>query len=188
MLKQAVSKGIRKKLLVIVRVQFGKTGFRFKIQTEKILNSRGETFDDIWEKRKGDGPLGRTSDPREWPVEAEEQQFAREYSVMSIAELKEVFRDLISGERATIESSQNYLNEPSPLIAFLDNLSDSLLEIDHHFRSPLGRIKMIKSAKELSAQQGTLTKTREAQYAEMLAEAYRYKAFLRELMMRWDKD
>lgn len=176
------------KVVNYLGTQFGRTGFQFEIQTEKILNSKGETFNEVWERRKSYGPLGRTSDPREWPVEAEEQQFAREYSLMSLVELEEIFRNLISGEQAIIESSQHYLNEASPLIAFLDNLSNSPLEIDHHFRSPFGRIKMLKDATEFSEQRATLTEEREARYTEMLSNTYRYKAFLRELMIRWDRD
>lgn len=147
---------------------------------EKIVNSKGETFETIWQRRIGAYPLGKTSDPREWTIEPEEEAFAREFSAMSIKELGGVFLDLISGEHPTIESSRHFLKTRVPLIAFIDNLSDSLLELDHHFKSSLGRIAMIKSVEEFLQDGGDKVK-----HAELLTKVYRYKAFMRELIIRW---
>jgi hypothetical protein len=99
---------------------------------------------------------------------------------MDIDELRNSFIDLISGNHPTIESSKYFLKEKDPLVAFLNNLSDCHMEIDHHFRSPSARISTIRSCFEC------LEKEEDRQKClNYIAQARKYRAFMRELMTRW---
>ncbi|OGC03369.1 hypothetical protein A2276_00410 [candidate division WOR-1 bacterium RIFOXYA12_FULL_43_27] len=154
---------------------------------EQIFNSKGETFEKVWERRKRAYPLGKTSDPRFWPVDLEEIDFVKAFHRMGTQELELVLRDLIRGKNAVIESSEHFLKEKNALVAFLDNLSSSNSELDHHFRSPLGRVVQVLSLVNLEKQDGGLSEDVSEKYADLLERAYKYKAFMRELVKRWSE-
>gem|GEM_PF-4385422 len=150
------------------------------VGAETIVNSQGETFDEVWERRKSRLPLDSTSDPREWPIDPEEMKYAQAFSRMTLQELNEAFLGLM---RAGCGSHlrDRYASEKEPLIVFLDHLSSSDLQIDHNFRSPLASIRTIKEGLEY------VRAEKRIDYFRVLHRNYRYKAFLRELMTRWSK-
>ncbi|MFH1782753.1 MAG: hypothetical protein ABH848_03955 [Candidatus Omnitrophota bacterium] len=157
-----------------------------------ILNSNGKTFEDIWNTFKNKGLLEGVSDPMEWPIEPDEKEFAASYEKMSIEELREVFKELISGDKPIIESSEWMLKKEDPLLTFIDTLSipdiesalgKPYIEIKHHFRLAEERCNTIKFNKK----EGIVSDEKEKKYAKLLIDAYRYKAFMREIIKRWDK-
>jgi hypothetical protein len=80
----------------------------------------------------------------------------------------------------------HYLTEPLALTAFVDNLSNNYGELDHHFRSSLGRIVMNKASLALLQEPREEVSPEDlATYQRLINQAYRYKAFIRELVIRW---
>ncbi|MDD4179620.1 MAG: hypothetical protein PHH14_06210 [Candidatus Margulisbacteria bacterium] len=150
----------------------------------RVLNSKGQIFDAVLKQLKSHFP--EIEDPRLWDIEDNETTFAQEVAKMSIRELEQAFIDLVGGRQPVIESSAHFLNGASPLISFLDSLSNSELECIHHFRSAIGRIAVIKSTLQLEERDGILTEERKLQLNNRLSNAFKYKAFIRELMIRWD--
>jgi len=160
---------------------------RHQRTTERIINSRGQTFNDISFVKE---EIERNrNNPQKWPVESEvEANLAREFAAMTLKGLQEIFVSLISCEHPVIESSSCFLSEKQPLIAFLDNLSGSSTEVQHHFRKPLAKLKTLQSELADERREGDITPDREAALERMILGAIKYKAFMRELMIRWNRE
>ncbi|OGC36089.1 hypothetical protein A2311_00545 [candidate division WOR-1 bacterium RIFOXYB2_FULL_48_7] len=150
-----------------------------------IRNSHNESFGRVWQRRIAAYDLGSTTDPRNWPIDRDERPVANELGIMDISELEQEFIRLISGgPRPIMESSKEYLKLTFPLRGFIDMLSLHYGEMDHHFRSPIGRLVVLKSALDLMGE-SQLDKDEMTRYEELISKAYRYKAFIRELIKRW---
>jgi hypothetical protein len=145
---------------------------------EMIRNSRGETFDDVWQRVDKTKWRKSIVDPRTWPIDPEENDLAREYSLMSLKELEKVLIALLSAEKPVI-SSPSLLEFPAPLSIFLDELSTATGSMEHHFLTSIEAIKALKGSVE------DLDQIERATYSRLIRNAYKYKAFIRELMKRW---
>lgn len=153
---------------------------------ESVLNSQDETFDDVWNRLKKEGILLPDDlDPRKWTINSDDERlFAEQFAKMSLKELEDVLKDLISGEYPTIESARDLLNHHSPLQAFIDTqLSD--ITLIHHVKSPKHRFLLISGVIRAMEEKGTFTEERKILYKKFILEARKYKVFLRELITRW---
>ncbi|MBU4589452.1 MAG: hypothetical protein KKG01_00785 [Candidatus Omnitrophica bacterium] len=164
-----------------------------KIQGDLILNTNGKTFDDVWSRMTEAGLLKNVSDPRTLPVDPEEIEFVEAYAKMSLAELQEVLKDLISGEHPAIESSVWMLEAKASgecplLITFIDNLSSSDTEMKHHVMNPSAVITTNKNAISFMKKNNKLTEEREIIFNRIIKGAYKYKALMREITKRWSSD
>ncbi|MFC1807768.1 hypothetical protein ACFL0T_05320 [Candidatus Omnitrophota bacterium] len=158
---------------------------------EAILNSNGETFDEVWSRRKD---LERKIssdivDPRTWLVESEEEQvFVEQYERLSLDELHEKHRiltekgDAVPSEKFIDQTKKYYL-----LVGLIDELSELEGGMAHYFRQPLNRMKILSSSLHDLSEQGRLTAEREQAIKEQLSHTIEFKVFIRELIKRWKR-
>lgn len=156
---------------------------------EIILNSKGETFDEVWARRK-EKELKHSPDmvdPRTWPVESEgEQRLASEYAELSLDELEEKHKKLYErGDAAPSEPFIDNKNQHYLLLAFIDELSKTEGAMAHYFVQPLHRISLHSSTLHNLRKRGRLSPERESSINEQLLQAIEFKVFMRELMKRW---
>jgi len=140
----------------------------------ELVNSNGETFDDVWKRLRQEDFISPIEDPRMFLIDPEEQELADQYSSMSLEELETVLVDLV--DRRIISQSSVLVAE-SPLRAFIDILSTHQLSLAHHIRDPLGLTRVQKQLIEMAGEN-------EESSADIL-DSYRYKAFMREICIRW---
>lgn len=134
--------------------------------------------------------FGNVTDLRTWPIESGEETIAKELSRMSLKELEKAFAE--QGD-FNVYSSVPYVEKyvgcdiaDYPILRiFIEELSNNPATIAHYFANPLNRLKTLKSSREENKKQGKAVR---ADYEEILANTYRYKALIREIITRWRHD
>ena len=156
---------------------------------ETILNSKGESFDDIWEwLREQKLTYGeRIYDPRRLSILPGEKEFAEAYAKMSLEDLQDdVLVDLINS--GMIEGCGWMLKKRDPLQTFIDSLNTVDYDITiHRIKSAESRVQTSKGDIENSKKRGNYNNKKKKSLNEKLLNSYRYRAFLRELTKRWRK-
>ncbi|MDP8264039.1 MAG: class I SAM-dependent methyltransferase [Candidatus Aceula lacicola] len=146
-----------------------------------ILNSFGKTFDQVInEMAEGTDIKEVFVDPRLWLIESEEErEYANEYSSMNFYSFEKVFAGLV--KRRVMESLEFLFKEKSSLLSFIDYLSVDHKPMTHHLRTPTGRIQSLSEG----FQRLDLDEEDSLVFKGHLRDAYKYKAFMRELISHW---
>jgi len=156
---------------------------------ETMLNSKGESFGDIWEwlreRKLTHGEKVR--DPRRLPILPEEKEFAEAYAKMSLKDLQDdVLVDLIKA--GMVEGCGWMLKKKDPLQTFIDGLNTVDYDITiQRIKSAESRVQTSKGDIENSKKRGNYNNKKKRRLNEKLLNSYKYRAFLRELTNRWRK-
>ena len=155
---------------------------------ETILNSKGESFDDIWEwlreRKLTHGE--RVYDPRKLPILPEEKEFAAAYAKMNRKGFTDVLVELIKA--GMIEGCGWMLKKEDPLQIFIDGLNTVDYDMTiHRIKAAGSRVQTSKSYIENSKKRGNYNNKKKKTLSEKLLNSYKYRAFLRELTNRWRK-
>ena len=152
---------------------------------ETLLNSKGESFDDIWKQLKNTEGFERIFDPRTPLIEHEEKEIAEQYAKMSLKELESVLKDLTDREIITgyLKCSLSKSTEFPLITAFIDHLSSLFSNMEHYCGDPVWRISSHKRAlSELKLSTDEKTK-----HEKWLIESFINKVFMYEIVRRWRK-
>jgi hypothetical protein len=151
------------------------------VRREKLLNSVGQSLEEV--------PLimievNREIDPRKWQsYHRVEIDFSQKLMRFTHAELEAEFNRLL--KNGTMNASGKR-DGSATLQAFLDVLSAKEGEAKHHFASPLNHINSIGSMFYISETEPARLPN-EPPYGWLLVQEYAYKAFIREVCIRWSR-
>ena len=151
---------------------------------ETFLNSKGETFDEVWERMN----FKKEIDLKALSIDPEEEEFAREYAQMSLEELENVLKDL-TDSNIILWNSKKLLLAVKPftkyplLTAFINLLSSSKSQMEHYYKMPLVVISVNKSV----LPDTRITSREKDMFEEYLRGGHQYKCFMREIARRWRK-